>query len=296
VFFQKLPKTSKSMTIQQLLQTITAQLETVYDANEARTIAEWVLQHELQCSRFELLQQRFSEAPASLQVQGENILPRLLRQEPVQYVLGEASFYGREFLVSPAVLIPRPETEELVQMVLQAFKQKPESKLLDIGTGSGCIPITLSLELPAAQVWGLDVSPEALVMAQQNGQKLKARVQWLQQDILHEIPALQPRALDAVISNPPYVLEEEKELMRENVLAFEPHLALFVPNHDPLLFYRRIAMVAQSLLKFHGKLFFEINERYAQETATMLEELGYQEIKTTKDLRGKDRFITASYV
>ncbi|WP_082780446.1 peptide chain release factor N(5)-glutamine methyltransferase [Rufibacter sp. DG15C] len=284
------------MILQQLLQSLTTHLETVYEAHEARTIAEWVLQHELKCSRFELLQHRFSEASIELQEQVNGYLPRLLQQEPVQYVLGEASFYGREFQVSPAVLIPRPETEELVQMVIQAYKLNPEARLLDIGTGSGCIPITLSLELPTAQVWGLDVSPEALGIAQQNGHQLEASVQWLQQDILQEIPALDSHSLDAIISNPPYVLEDEKELMRENVLAFEPHLALFVPNHDPLLFYRRIAKVAQLLLKPQGKLFFEINERYAKETATMLEGLGYQEIKSGKDLRGKDRFVTASYV
>ncbi|WP_345166434.1 peptide chain release factor N(5)-glutamine methyltransferase [Nibribacter koreensis] len=284
------------MTIQELLQQLTAQLETAHDTNEARTIAEWVLQHELKCSRFELLQQRFSEAPVPLQEQVEKILPRLLQQEPVQYVLGEASFYGREFQVSPAVLIPRPETEELVQMVIQAHKHTPGMKLLDIGTGSGCIPITLSLELPTAQVWGLDVSPDALAIAQLNGQQLGSSVQWLHQDILQEIPALEPHSLDAVISNPPYVLEEEKELMRENVLAFEPHLALFVPNHDPLLFYRRIAQVAKGLLKPQGKLYFEINERYAQETAAMLQEQGYQKIEVRKDLRGKDRFVAAFHV
>ncbi|QHL88317.1 peptide chain release factor N(5)-glutamine methyltransferase [Nibribacter ruber] len=284
------------MTIQNLLQTLTAQLETVYDANEARTITEWVLQHELKCSRFELLQQRLSEASAKLQDQVDGFLPRLLAQEPVQYVLGEASFYGREFLVSPAVLIPRSETEELVQMVIQEYKRHAEVKLLDIGTGSGCIPITLSLELPHAIVWGLDVSTEALTIARQNGLELAARVQWLHQDILQEVPAIAPASLDAVVSNPPYVLEEEKGLMRDNVLSFEPHLALFVPDHDPLLFYRRIADLALNQLKPQGKLFFEINERYAQETAAMLREWGYKMIEIKKDLRGKDRFVTASFV
>ncbi|WP_192822404.1 peptide chain release factor N(5)-glutamine methyltransferase [Rufibacter sp. LB8] len=280
-------------TIQDVLQRLSQTLVTLYEAPEAQSMAEWVLQHLLKASRFELLQRRKEIFPESLESQLHDIQQRLLQHQPIQYVLGEASFYGRDFLVTPAVLIPRPETEELVQLVIKAFQHHPNPKLLDIGTGSGCIPITLAAELPTAELWGLDVSADALNIAKRNAETLGQKVTWLQQDILQEIPAVAPASLDAVISNPPYVLEEEKQLMRENVLDFEPHLALFVPNHDPLLFYRRIAHLAQHLLKPGGRLFFEINERYAQETQDMLQESGYQDVQILQDLRGKERMTLA---
>ncbi|MBC3539661.1 peptide chain release factor N(5)-glutamine methyltransferase [Rufibacter sediminis] len=280
-------------SLEETLEELARQLETLYEAPEARAMAEWTLQHALGIGRFELLQRRREEASDALQRQVQAYLERLLRQEPLQYVLGEASFYGREFLVNPAVLIPRPETEELVQRVIKTYQHQPAVKLLDIGTGSGCIPVTLAAELPTAQVWGLDVSAEALAVAKQNAERLGKQVTWLQQDILSEVPHIESQSLDAVISNPPYVLEEEKALMRQNVLGFEPHLALFVPNEDPLLFYRRIALVAQQLLKKGGRLFFEINERFAQETIDMLAQMGYQEARVLKDLRGKDRVAEA---
>jgi release factor glutamine methyltransferase len=293
VFFQKLPKTTRMPTIEETLKSLTRQLEALYEEPEARTMAEWVLQHFLQTGRMGLLQRRQEPLPVGLSEQVQQCLERLLRQEPLQYVLGEASFYGRDFKVTPAVLIPRPETEELVQRIITAYKRHSGVKLLDIGTGSGCIPTTLAAELPSSQVWGLDVSEEALAVARANAAALQQQVTWLHQDILQEVPALAPQSLDAVVSNPPYVLEEEKGLMRENVLAFEPHLALFVPNKDPLLFYRRIAKVAQGLLKSSGRLFFEINERYAPQTMALLQELGYQDINVYQDLRGKDRMVEA---
>ncbi|MGV3539701.1 MAG: peptide chain release factor N(5)-glutamine methyltransferase [Rufibacter sp.] len=278
-------------TIRTVLERLAQQLEQVYEQPEARTMAEWVLEHFLKETRFELMQKRAEEAPVGLESHVQKALERLLQHEPLQYVLGQAHFYGREFKVTPAVLIPRPETEELVQLVIKTYQHQPQVKLLDIGTGSGCIPITLAAELPQAEVCGLDVSSEALEIARQNAEKLGQNVTWLQQDILQEIPALPPNSLDVVISNPPYVLESEKELMRENVLSFEPHLALFVPNEDPLLFYRRIAQLAQQLLKKGGRLFFEINEQYAQETMAMLQNQGYKDMKVRTDLRGKERIV-----
>ncbi|WP_207433870.1 peptide chain release factor N(5)-glutamine methyltransferase [Sabulibacter ruber] len=283
------------LTIGEILENLTRQLQTLYEEPEARTMAEWVLQHALRVGRFELLQRRKDPAPDGLQAQVQQYQERLLQHEPLQYVLSEASFYGRDFTVTPAVLIPRPETEELVQKVIKTYQRQPQVRLLDIGTGSGCIPITLAAELPQAQAWGLDVSPEALAVAKSNAEKLGQKVEWLLQDILQEIPAIEPHSLDAVISNPPYVLEEEKALMRQNVLNFEPSLALFVPNEDPLLFYRRIAVVAQRLLKKGGKLFFEINEKFAQETKEMLHQMNYQNVQIFQDLRGKDRMLEAAW-
>ncbi|AKQ47784.1 hypothetical protein TH63_16895 [Rufibacter radiotolerans] len=282
-------------TIEETLKHLTQQLQTLYEEPEARTMAEWVLQYLLETGRMGLLQRRQEPVPTGLGDQVQQCLERLLQHEPLQYVLGEASFYGRDFKVTPAVLIPRPETEELVQRIIKTYQHQHQHqvRLLDIGTGSGCIPITLAAELPTAQVWGLDVSEEALAVARSNAEAINQQVTWLHQDILQEVPALEANSLDAVISNPPYVLEEEKNLMRENVLAFEPHLALFVPNEDPLLFYRRIAQVAQTLLKPGGRLFFEINERYAGQTESLLQELGYQGIRLYQDLRGKDRMAEA---
>lgn len=293
LFFQKLPKTDMAYSLEHLLNTLAGELETLYEKPEARTMAEWLLQHLLGMGGFELRQRRREEAPEEVVAQAQELLQRLLLHEPLQYVLGEASFYGREFHVTPAVLIPRPETEELVQWVIQDCKRHPHVRLLDIGTGSGCIPITLAAELPQAQVWGLDVSAEALAVARQNAERLGQTVTWLQQDILTQVPAVAPHSLHAVISNPPYVLEEEKALMRENVLAFEPHLALFVPNEDPLRFYRRIADVARELLQPGGKLYFEINERYATETVTMLEGFGYTQVVVKQDLRDRPRMVAA---
>ncbi|MFB9861862.1 peptide chain release factor N(5)-glutamine methyltransferase [Rufibacter immobilis] len=281
------------LTIEEILEYLARELQAVYEEPEARTMAEWVLQHVLKVNRFELLSRRRENAPDGLQAAVQQYQARLLREEPVQYVLREAHFYGREFIVSPAVLIPRPETEELVQKVIKIYQNQSGVKLLDIGTGSGCIPITLAAELPGAQVWGLDVSAEALAVAKTNAAKLGQTINWLQQDILQEIPAVEPQSLDAVISNPPYVLEAERELMRPNVLQYEPALALFVPNEDPLLFYRRIAQVAQQLLKAGGRLFFEINEQFASQTQSMLARMEYKGIKTYQDLRGKDRMVEA---
>ena len=240
-----------------------------------------------------MLQRRQEPTPPGLSDKVQQCLERLLRHEPLQYVLGEASFYGRDFKVTPAVLIPRPETEELVQRIIKTYQHQSQARFLDIGTGSGCIPITLAAELPTAQVWGLDISEQALAVARANAEALQQDVTWLHQDILQEMPALEVNSLDAVISNPPYVLEKEKALMRENVLAFEPHLALFVPNEDPLLFYWRIAQVAMELLKPGGRLFFEINEQYARQTTSMLQGLGYLEVQLFQDLRGKDRMTEA---
>lgn len=295
LFFQKLRKTAMNPTIGQFLDTITSQLTAFYEQPEARTMAEWLLQHGLGTDRMGLLQVRNELAPEALIAKAQAAIKRLLQHEPLQYVLGEASFYGREFIVSPEVLIPRPETEELVHLIIKTYEHQPGVKILDIGTGSGCIPITLAAELPNANVWALDVSAGALSIAGRNAEKLKVNVSWLHQDILLETPAVPSHSLDAVVSNPPYVLEGEKGLMRRNVLDFEPHLALFVPDHDPLLFYRRIAGIAPGLLKNGGKLFFEVNERYAAETEAMLLGKGYQNVAIVTDLAGKERMVVAKW-
>lgn len=220
----------------------------------------------------------------------ESILSRLCKFEPVQYIQGTARFLQRTFRVAPGVLIPRPETEELVEAVLR--KVSPASRILDIGTGSGCIAITLSKELPQAEVTAWDVSEDALSVARANNDALGARVRFHRRDVL-AYQAEKGECYDVIVSNPPYVTEAEKRDMEHNVLDWEPSLALFVPDNDPLLFYRRIAELGNALLVPGGLLFFEINRAFGQAVAVMLRENGYANPRIIKDISGNDRIVIA---
>ena len=220
----------------------------------------------------------------------ENIIFRLQKNEPIQYIRGFAEFCGRKFKVAPGVLIPRPETAELVELIV---KENPGARhLLDIGTGSGCIAISLDKKLPDAEVEAWDISEEALAIARKNNDALEARVRFLQRDVLaddwEKIPSF-----DVIVSNPPYVTLGEKAGMRPNVLKHEPHRALFVGDDDPLLFYRVIAERGRSLLAPGGALWFEINERFGDEVTALLGSLGYADVKLTADLFGKPRITEA---
>ena len=220
----------------------------------------------------------------------KSILQRLKKYEPIQYIEGKKYFSGREFFVRQGVLIPRPETEELVELAAQACK--PHAKILDIGTGSGCIAISLSKKLPEAEVHAWDISEAALEVAKQNNEQLSASVHFEQHDIL-TYQATGEEAFDLIISNPPYIAESEKAEMEPNVLAWEPSIALFVPDNDPLLFYRRIGELALRMLTPNGKLFFEINRAYGDATKQLLCNQGYKNIHIQKDLSGNDRFVYA---
>ena len=220
----------------------------------------------------------------------DSILFRLRRFEPIQYIQGYARFLGRSFKVATGVLIPRPETEELVELITKEVS--PDLRILDIGTGSGCIAISLSKELSSAIVSAWDISTDALSIARFNNDNLQASVQLEQRDILTYIPQDGER-YDVIVSNPPYVTEAEKSDMEQNVLDWEPALALFVPDADPLLFYRRIAMIGLDLLVSGGTLYFEINRAYGNETNEMLHELGYINCRVQKDISGNDRFVIA---
>ena len=220
----------------------------------------------------------------------KSILQRLEKYEPIQYIEGKKYFSGREFFVRQGVLIPRPETEELVELAAQACK--PNAKILDIGTGSGCIAISLSKKLPEAEVHAWDISEVALEVAKQNNEQLSASVHFEQHDIL-TYQATGAEAFDLIISNPPYIAESEKAEMEPNVLAWEPSIALFVPDNDPLLFYRRIGELALRMLTPNGKLFFEINRAYGDATKQLLCNQGYKNIHIQKDLSGNDRFVYA---
>lgn len=210
---------------------------------------------------------------------------------PVQYIIGTAEFSGMDFEVSDAVLIPRPETEELVDWV--ASEVGDRVSILDVGTGSGCIAIALSRAVRGSSVWALDISADALAVARRNGAKYAPDVRFVEGDALSDFSALFAEKFDVVVSNPPYIPDSDSRLMRRNVTDYEPHTALFVPDNDPLLFYRSIARTALRMLKAEGKLYFEIYESLADEMQRMLRAEGYEEIVVREDFRGKSRMICA---
>ena len=281
--------------IQNLIRHIAAAVANIYEAHEAKAMAMLVVEQVLRLSPLQLSVARQQAVSEEQWQQAADIIGRLLQHEPLQYVLGCAHFYGLELEVNPAVLIPRPETEELVDLVVRENTGRRQLHILDICTGSGCIPIALSAHLAAEKVYGLDISQPALDLARKNALKYGQPVEWLQQDILKQDLPLSPASLDIMVSNPPYVLEQEKALMRENVLAFEPHLALFVPDNNALLFYKRIAALGGSHLKAGGKLYLEINEQQALPLKQLLQEFGYDQVQVLPDLFGKDRFIRAGW-
>lgn len=223
-------------------------------------------------------------------------LSQLKLEIPVQYVLGKTNFFGLDFEVNPAVLIPRPETEELVDWIIESQKENSKDqnlRIIDIGTGSGCIAISLAKNIPNAQVTALDVSVDALATAHKNAQNNKVTVVFKNQNIL-EITDLQEQ-FDVIVSNPPYVRDLEKIEIKKNVLDYEPHLALFVENDNALIFYKKIAELAQKNLKPNGFLFFEINQYLGREMIGMLEEMGFKNIILKKDIYGNDRMIRSTY-
>ncbi|PRY11005.1 release factor glutamine methyltransferase [Pontibacter ummariensis] len=280
-------------TIQKTQQLIRQRIRDAYPEPEAGAVAQLVLEHVLQKSRVQLSLQQQEELTEAQEAQIHQAISRLQKQEPVQYVLGVAHFYGLELEVDERVLIPRPETEELVDLVLKEHQGQKVLQVLDICTGSGCIPLALAASLSTAKVYGLEVSGGALEVAKANSQKHNLSVTWLQQDIFDPVHGIPADSLDIITSNPPYVLEEEKQQMRQNVLQFEPHLALFVPDTDALKYYRRVAAVAWELLKDGGKLYFEINERYGKQVQELLLQTGFLEATVVQDLFGKDRIVRA---
>jgi len=276
-----------AISFQQLIKNWSAQL-TQYDSSEAENLIYWLLEHHLSMKRVDVMHQvKEEELTPALHAD----LERLKKGEPIQYILGHGPFYGREFIVTPDTLIPRNETEELVHLVIKE-NPAPELKILDIGTGTGCIPITLALEMKYPEIYAVDISEPALEIARRNAERLFARINFEHCDILSQTPS--PRDLDILVSNPPYVPESDKEQMHQNVLAHEPWDALFVPDEDPLLFYRAISEKGKQMIRRGGKIYFEIYEGYAKEVARLLAEMGYESIKIHQDLNGKDRMISAT--
>ena len=231
--------------------------------------------------------------------QWKNIVSELKKQRPIQYILGETTFYGLTFLVNVNTLIPRPETEELVELIIKSFESSVSGsglKILDIGTGSGCIAISLAKNIPNAAVFAIDVSEKALAVAKKNAELNKVAIDFISTNILDVVTlsavAGLDKQFDIIVSNPPYVRNLEKAEIKPNVLEYEPHLALFVEDTDALLFYRKIAELAIKNLNPNGKLYFEINQYLGKETIKLLEDFGFRNVELKKDIYGNDRIIS----
>lgn len=278
------------MKTREALNRLRSELKPIYDQREAESISRVIFEEVLRWKPVDIVMRDEDELPSFFPSRLDEIIARLQRHEPIQYILGKAWFHGHTMTVTPAVLIPRPETEQLVDMIVD---QNPGSDLqvLDIGTGSGCIAISLARALKFAQVTGIDVSPDALAVAQQNSSDLKTRVKFIEQDILTcRAPS---EAWDIIVSNPPYITEQEKAAMEHNVLDYEPASALFVPDNDPMLFYRPIASYAARALKNGGRLYLEINRAMAPLVRETLTKAGLQSIQIHTDFNGNNRFVTA---
>ena len=284
------------MAAKTLFNHLISEITSVYEENEAKSIVYLLLEHYLNLSKTDILLDNFVNQPFDFQ----DIIIRLKAQEPVQYIIGETEFYGRKFKVTPDTLIPRPETEELVQLVVSSWQsavgsvaQSPIS-VLDLGTGSGCIAISLACELPNAQVYAYDISEKVLKIAKENANRNNVNVIFEQLDILNFPPSSFP-PFSIIVSNPPYVMNAEKSEMEQNVLDYEPHLALFVEDSDPLIFYKSIAEFAFKNLIINGLCVVEINQAFGLETAELFWNQGFRYVEVVKDMFGKDRMVKAVF-
>ena len=283
------------MLIKEYKNLFAKQLSYIYDVGEVESFFFIILENKHQLKRIDLaldINLEFSE----IEIKTWNeILEKLKQQIPLQYILGTTSFYDLEFEVNNDVLIPRPETEELVAWILsnkEMTESKHQIKILDIGTGSGCIAISLAKNISNAEVFAIDVSEKALAMAKKNASTNKVKVIFIEENILNTESLHQ--TFDVIVSNPPYVRNLEKQEINKNVLDYEPHLALFVEDDDALLFYRKIAHLAQKNLSENGQLYFEINQYLGKQMIELLQETGFKNIELKKDIYGNDRMILCS--
>ena len=280
------------MLLKEYKNQFTQELSTIYDVQEIDSFFYILLEAFHQMKRIDLALHPAIELDPMQLLQWETVLAQLIEQRPIQYILGETEFFGLPFYVNENTLIPRPETEELVEWILERSKggsQNPKVKILDIGTGTGCIAVALAKNLPEAEVYAMDVSEKALAIAKKNAARNEVQVTFLHQSILEAEDLLQQ--FDIIVSNPPYVRHLEKEEIKKNVLDYEPHLALFVEDHDALLFYRKITQLAQKNLTQNGQLFFEINQYLGKEMQELLEEYQFKNIELRKDIYGNDRMV-----
>jgi release factor glutamine methyltransferase len=288
------------MTMQEATWFILKKLRSIYPEEEASQITDWVLESLTGSKKAERMLYKNSAITDKEELQLQQFAEKLMRHEPIQYVLNEAWFCGLKFYVDKNVLIPRPETEELVEWVFEEVRS-PKSEvrsqtstlsILDIGTGSGCIPIALKRKLPEAEVWSCDVSEEALNIARKNAAAIGADVNFILLDFLNEKKRNQLPHFDIIISNPPYVPEKDKEQMRPNVLNYEPHIALFVPDNDALIFYKAMAEFGKKHLNPSGTIYVEIHEDLGKSVSEVFKSNSYT-TETKKDMQGKERMIKA---
>ncbi|MGC4038922.1 MAG: peptide chain release factor N(5)-glutamine methyltransferase [Chitinophagaceae bacterium] len=279
------------MTIHEIRLNANELLSTIYDHAEAENIAEWLLENKTGLSKTELIAGKHQQLTPQQNQEIEKGLKRLQTHEPIQYVLNESWFCGMKFYVDKNVLIPRPETEELVEWIISNLKfPLGKISILDIGSGSGCIAIALKRKLRKADVWSCDVSANALAVAKRNAISLNADVNFVEMNFLDVNEWQKLPQFDIIVSNPPYVPQQDKLQMNKNVLDYEPHTALFVPDNDPLLFYKKIALFGKNHLNKDGAIFLELHEEYATDTAQYFQNDNYKtEIK--KDMQGKQRMM-----
>lgn len=282
-------------TLGTLRQQYLLELATIYDQDEILSLFNIVTEHLLEYSRTQVSMNLQTDINDDTTADFEKFLQQLKSGSPVQHIIGKAPFYGLEFIVSEDTLIPRPETEELVDLIIKENNTSPELQIIDIGTGTGCIAISLKKNLNQAEVSAVDISPEAIAIARQNSINNESPVNFRCLDILEwNLVFADTELFDIIVSNPPYITQQEKNDMHRNVLQFEPHTALFVEDSVPLLFYDHIASFALKHLKKEGTLYFEINQYLAKETQELLFKKGFSEVKVLNDINGVPRMIKAS--
>lgn len=281
---------AKMKNSKEIFRELQQQITLKEDVDEILSILYLMIAHELGLSRADIISEKKIDLTGSQQKKLNEVIERINTEEPIQYILGEAHFFGRKFNVTPAVLIPRPETELLIEEALRNINFSKPGNIVDIGSGSGCIAITLAKELPLKKVTGIDVSQDAIKIARRNALQLDAPVDFQQVDVLKGFPF---DNLEMIVSNPPYISTAESKDMKANVLKYEPHLALFVNDHDPLLFYRAIAKKGFAALVRNGKIIVEINERFGKHVGNIFKETGFGNVQIIKDLQNKDRIVIA---
>jgi len=278
-------------TIQQINNQLKNKLKNVYSNAEIQQLLFLIYKKAANLSKIQVLTNYEMQIPEHNYNEITDIANRLANNEPIDYIIGETEFFNLQFIVNPSVLIPRPETEELVHWVLTDYNKK--QKILDIGTGSGCIAVSLAKNMQNAEVFAVDISKQALETAKKNAQNNGVKINFAECNILNADYTLLPQGIDIIISNPPYVRQSEKTFIKPNVLDYEPELALFVTDNNPIVFYKEIALTGKKILNNNGLIFFEINEALAKEVKNMLEELQYSQIEIRKDINGKERMVKA---
>lgn len=267
------------------------QLCSIYDKDESNAMILILLEHYFNIDRVKMTLEPNLRLSESEMLKIHFAVKDLLKSKPIQYIIGETEFCDLKFKVNENVLIPRPETSEMVGIIANSHHQSAVSKILDIGTGSGCIAISLAKAFPKSQVYAMDISEEALKVAKENAINNNVNVTFIQDDILTPTQTLTQTEFDIIVSNPPYVRELEKSEMRDNILKWEPHNALFVSDDDPLIFYRKILEFASTHLNDNGEVWFEINEFLGKEMTSLCRRFGFSDVKIFKDFRDKERFM-----